>query len=172
RGWVCEDCHRVMHADCMPKYALNNNMWIGDIPLALQKLNFMETLLVAWHYPRCYVFKLYPRDGGQSQNPRHLQWAMAGNVTLYEINTPAVVDMLEGTLMPQTVQTLSSVLVITFIGTKHLLTDWLSHTFRVRQDIVYEALKWLQENNVNYEDIKICHEHMDALLKDGIPGEI
>ncbi|KIO04877.1 hypothetical protein M404DRAFT_25958 [Pisolithus tinctorius Marx 270] len=80
--------------------------------------------------------------------------------------------MLEGTLMPQTVQTLSSVLAITFIGTKHLPTDWLSCTFQVWWDIVYEALKWLQENNVNYEDIKICHERMDALLKDGIPGEI
>ncbi|KAI6142165.1 hypothetical protein BKA82DRAFT_3931150, partial [Pisolithus tinctorius] len=172
RGWVCEDCHRAMHADCMPKYALNNNMWIGDIPLTLQKLNFVETLLVAQHYPWCYVFKLYPRDGGQSQNPWHLQWAMAGNVTLYEINTPAVVDMLKGTLMPQTVQTLSSVLVITFIRMKHVLTDWLSCTFRVWQDIVYEALKWLQENNVNYKDIKICHERMDTLPKDGIPGEI
>ncbi|KAI6138412.1 hypothetical protein BKA82DRAFT_3932534, partial [Pisolithus tinctorius] len=166
---VCEECHRAMRADRMPKYALNNNLWIGDIPLTLQKLNFVETLLVARHYPWCYVFKLYPRDGGRSQNPRHLQRAMAGNVTLYEINTLAVVDMLEGTLMPQTVQTLSSVLAITFIGTKHVPTDWLSQTFRVRRDVVYDALRWLQENNMNYEDIKICHECMVALPEDGIP---
>ncbi|KIN96568.1 hypothetical protein M404DRAFT_33056 [Pisolithus tinctorius Marx 270] len=83
---------------------------------------------------------------------------MAGNVTLYEINMVAVVDTLEGRLMPQTVEMLSSVLAITFVGTKYLPTDWLSRTF--------------QENNENYQDIMICPECMQSLPLDGIPVEI
>ncbi|KIN94129.1 hypothetical protein M404DRAFT_35377 [Pisolithus tinctorius Marx 270] len=158
--------------DRLPKYALNNNLWIGDVPLALGMLNFVETLLVARHYPRCYVFKLYPRDSARSQNLRHLQRAMAGNVTLYEINMSAVVDMLEGRLMPQTVETLSSVLAITFVGTKYLPTDWLSRTFRVRRAVVFDALQWLQDNNENYWDITISPERMQSLPVDGIPEEI
>ncbi|KIO04742.1 hypothetical protein M404DRAFT_52669, partial [Pisolithus tinctorius Marx 270] len=156
----------------MPKYAQNNNLWIGEVPLALRKLNFMETLLVARHYPRCYVFKLYPREAVRSQNPRHLQRAMAGNVTLYEINVPAVVDMLEGRLIPQTVETLSSILAITLVGTKQLPTDWLTRTFRVRQDAVLEALKWLQANNENYSDVTVSDARVNKLPEDGIPAEI
>ncbi|KIN94229.1 hypothetical protein M404DRAFT_117818, partial [Pisolithus tinctorius Marx 270] len=156
----------------MPKYALNNNLWIGEVPLALCKLNFVETLLVMRHYPQCYVFKLYPRDAHHSQNPCHLQCAMAGNVTLYEVNVTTVVDMIKGRLMPQTVQMLSSVLAITLVGTKHLPTDWLSHTFQVRWDVVFEALKWLQANNENYSDITISHDCVMTLPEDGIPSEI
>ncbi|KIO04732.1 hypothetical protein M404DRAFT_25843 [Pisolithus tinctorius Marx 270] len=172
KGWVCHECQRAMCADRMPKYALNNNLWIGKVPLVLRKLNFVETLLVMHHYPRCYVFKLYPRDAHRSQNPRHLQRAMAGNVTLYEVNITAVVDMIEGRLMPQTVQTLSSVLAITLVGTKHLPTDWLSCTFRVRRDVVFEALKWLQANNENYSDVTVSHDRVMTLPEDGIPSEI
>ncbi|KIN98793.1 hypothetical protein M404DRAFT_54144, partial [Pisolithus tinctorius Marx 270] len=56
---VCGDCFRALSGDRMLKLALNNNMWLGDAPLVLRKLTFAETLLVAWHYPCCYIFKLY-----------------------------------------------------------------------------------------------------------------
>ncbi|KIO09446.1 hypothetical protein M404DRAFT_21969 [Pisolithus tinctorius Marx 270] len=161
--------------DCthrLPKYAMNNNLWLGDIPFTLQNLSFVESLLIARHYPWCYVFKLYPRDGSRSQNPHHLQWAMAGNVTLYEINVPAIVDMLEGRLLPQTVEMLSSILAITMVGTKQLPKDWLSRTFRVHREVVQDALKWLQANNENYSDIMISDQHIFMLLEDGIPAEI
>ncbi|KAI6153942.1 hypothetical protein BKA82DRAFT_23165 [Pisolithus tinctorius] len=172
QGWVCQECHRALRANRMPKYAMNNNLWIGDILLALQKLQFVESLLVAQHYPRCYVFKLYPRDASRAQNPHHLQRAMAGNVTLYEINVPAVVDMLEGRLLLQSVETLSSVLAIMLVGTKQLPKSWLSRTFRVHCDVVLEALKWLQANNENYNDVTISEEHINMLPVDGIPAEI
>ena len=48
-------------------------MWLGDPPLVLRKLTFAEMLLIARHYPRCYVFKLYPKDGMRGSNPAHLQ---------------------------------------------------------------------------------------------------
>ena len=41
---------------------------------------------------------------------------MAGNVTLYDVNTSAVASMLEGNLLPQGVASLSSIVAITFIG--------------------------------------------------------
>ena len=66
---------------------------------------------------------------------------MAGNVTLYEVNTSAIASMLEGSLLPQAVETLSSVLAITLIGTHKLPNDWLSQTFRVRCQAVHEVLQ-------------------------------
>ncbi|KIO14870.1 hypothetical protein M404DRAFT_119207 [Pisolithus tinctorius Marx 270] len=80
--------------------------------------------------------------------------------------------MIEGRLMLQTVQTLSSVLAITLVGTKHLPTDWLSCTFRVRQDVVFKALKWLQANNENYSNVTVSHDRVMTLPEDGIPSEI
>ncbi|KIO12200.1 hypothetical protein M404DRAFT_20030 [Pisolithus tinctorius Marx 270] len=97
---------------------------------------------------------------------------MAGNVTLYEINVPAIVEMLEGRLLPQTIQMLSSILAITLVGMKQLLKDWLSHTFRVRRDVVLDALKWLQANNENYSNVTISQERILTLPEDGIPAEI
>jgi len=130
-AWVCHECARAIRADRLPKFALNNNMWLGDPPLQLRKLTFVENLLIARHHTRCYVFKLYPKDGSRGHHPAHLQRAMAGNMTLYEMNTSAVASMLEGQLLPQGVGTLSSILAITFIGTWKLPSDWLSRTFRV-----------------------------------------
>ncbi|KIO11878.1 hypothetical protein M404DRAFT_98925, partial [Pisolithus tinctorius Marx 270] len=172
KGWVCWECYRALRANKMPKLALNNNMWLGDPPLELRRLTFAETLLVARHYPRCYVFKLYPRDGSRGYNPAHLQRGMAGNMTLYEVNTTAMASMLEGSLMPQHVTTLSSVLAITFIGTRSLLKNWLSRTFRVRREAVHEALQWLKQNNPLYHDITISEQRLMTLPDDEVPEEI
>ena len=172
KGWVCNECRRALQAGKLPKLALNNNMWLGDPPLALRKLTFAETLLIARHYSRCYVFKLYPKDGTHGYNPAHLQRAMAGNVMLYKVNTSTIASMLEGSLLPQGVETLSSVLAITLIGTRKLPNDWLSQTFRVRRQAVHEALQWLHKHNILYQDIKTSHERLAVLPEDRIPEEI
>ena len=157
KGWVCDQCNRAIRTGKMPKFALNNNMWLGDPPVALCKLTFAENLLITWHYPRCYVFKLYPKEGSHGHHPAHLQRAMAGNMMLYEVNTSAIASMLEGSLLPQGVSILSSVLAITFIGTQKLPNDWMARTFRVRREAVYEALQWLHNHNELYHDISgIC----------------
>ena len=96
----------------------------------------------------------------------------ATNVMLYEVNTSTVASMLEGSLLLQGVETLCSVLAITLIGTHKLPNDWLSWTFRVRRQAVHEALQWLHEHNLLYQDIKISHEHLAVLPEDRIPEEI
>ncbi|KIN94091.1 hypothetical protein M404DRAFT_35392 [Pisolithus tinctorius Marx 270] len=156
----------------MPKLALNNNMWLGDPLLELRRLMFAETLLIARHYPRCYVFKLYPKDSSRGYNAAHLQRGMAGNVTLYEVNTTAIASMLEGSLMPQEVTSLSSVLAITFIGTCMLPKNWMSRTFQVQWEAVHKALQWLKENNSLYHDINISEQRLKTLPDDEIPVEI
>ena len=133
-------------------------MWLGNPPLQLCKLTFAELLLIAQHYAQCYVFKLYPKENSKPYHPAHLQRAMAGNVTLYDVNMSAVVSMLEGALLPQSVNMLSNVVAITFIGTRRFPKNWLSHTFRVQHQAVYEALQWLHLHNQLYHDIIISEE--------------
>ena len=100
-------------------------MWLGDPPLALHKLTFVESLLIARHYTRCYVFKLYPKDGTRGYRASHLQRGMAGNVTLYKVNTSAITSMLEGALLPQSVNMLSSCNRSVFFFLSNLQLDYI-----------------------------------------------
>jgi len=170
-AWVCDECHRALFSKTIPKFALANNLWIGNTPHELAMLTLPEQLLVARHYVRCYVVKLYPRSG-YATKPEHLQRGISGNVTLYDMNTDAVVRMLEGQLLPQPATELASVLGVTYIGTRKLPKTWLKSTFRVRRRVVYEALMWLKEYNHIYHDVVICPERLSKLPEDDIPLEI
>lgn len=170
-AWICTECDIALRKEKVPRYSLANDLWIGEIPWELATLTIPEQLLIARHYPRCYVFKLYPRDGRQL-SPDQLQRGMKGNVSLFELNTEDVVKMLEGQLMPNLASTLASVLAITFVGSHSLSKDWLQSTFRVRRRSVYEALDWLKRNNSMYQDIHVEEHRLRMLPEDGIPDEI
>jgi hypothetical protein len=170
-GCVCCECYRSLEADTMPKFALANNMWIGPIPHELAVLTLPEELLISRHFPRCYIFKLYPKDT-RGANPSHLQRGMAGNVTLYNMNTDDVAKMIEGQFLPQPVASLASVLAVTYVGTRNLPKDWLKSTFRVRRDAVFNALTWSKAHNPLYVDIQISGAQLACLLEDGVPQEI
>lgn len=170
-AWICNECHWSLVADRLPKFALANNMWIGQVPPQLSMLTFPEELLISHHYPRCYVVKLYPRHG-RGVNPSHLQRGMTGNVTLYDLNTHDVVKMLEGQLLPQRAGVLASVLAITYVGTKKMPKNWLKSTFRVRCLVVHDALIWLKANNPLYADINIADDLLAQLPEDVVPKEI
>jgi hypothetical protein len=97
---------------------------------------------------------------------------MTGNVSLYNMNTDAVVMMLEGQLLPHPAVLLASVIAVTYVGTKKLPKTWLKSTFQVRRHIVYEALMWLKCHNEIYKDIAISDEHLSGLPEDDVPMEI
>ena len=102
--WMCLDCTRSLERRLMPKMALANNLWIGEVPLELQGLTIPEQLLIARHYPRCYIFKLFPRDVDSHVSFDRLYSGMAGNASLYDLNTQEVVEMLKGQRMPSPVE--------------------------------------------------------------------
>lgn len=166
-AWICTDCEMALRKEKVPRYSLANDLWIGDVPWELVTLTIPEQLLIARHYPRCYVFKLYPQDGHQL-SPDQLQKEMKGNISLFNLNTEDVVKMLQGQLMPN----LASMLAITFVGSHSLSKDWLKSTFRVRRRCVYEALVWLKQHNAMYEDICIEEDRLRLLPEDGIPDEV
>ena len=170
--WICFDCLRPLERHRLPKLSLANNLWIGDIPSELMGLTVPEQLLIARHYPRCYIFKLYPRDVDTHIPSDQLYTGMVGNATLFELNTQEVVEMLNGQRMPSPVQSLASVIAITFMGKKKLPMDWLKKTFRVRRNIVYDALSWLKNNNPIYADINIDQSRLAELPEDNIPDEL
>ncbi|KAF8526377.1 hypothetical protein JB92DRAFT_2826579 [Gautieria morchelliformis] len=155
----------------VPSLALANQMWIGRVPLQLRQLTIPKQMLVAFHYPRCFVFKLFPKNGSPG-DPDTLQRGLAGNVTTYALNMPDIVRMLEGDLMPRPAQILASVIAVTFIGVGTVPKCWLSNTFRVFRAAVLEALLWLRANNAMYHDVAISEDRLQSLPVDGVPDEI
>ena len=170
--WMCFECIRPLERRTLPKLSLANNLWIGDIPSELIGLTILEQLLIARHYPRCYIFKLFPRDIDSHIPLDQLYTGMAGNASLFELNTQEVVEMIKGQQMPSSVRTLASVIAITYVGSRVLPKDWLKKTFRVRRDVVYDALVWLQRHNPIYADINIDRSRLRELPEDDVPDEL
>ena len=170
--WMCFECLRSLECSMMPKLSLANNLWIGDIPFELADLTIPEQLLIARHYPRCYIFKLFPRDMTSHFPLDQLYSGMAGNASLFELNTREIVEMLKGQRMPSPVQTLVSVIAITFVSSKTLPMDWLKKTFRVRRGVVCGALVWLKRHNPIYSDICLDMSRLEDLPEDDIPQEL
>lgn len=170
-GMFCDDCLRCLRKKHRPPLALSNNMWIGDVPEVISCLTIPEQMLIALHYPRCFIFKLFPKNGSGG-DPDTLQRGIVGNVTTYALNTGDVVKMLEGNLLPRAPELLASVIAVSFIGLGKLPKKWLKGTFRVRRSAVHAALQWLKANNELYEDIEISNEALQILPEDGVPEEI
>ncbi|KAF8520057.1 hypothetical protein JB92DRAFT_2611328, partial [Gautieria morchelliformis] len=166
----CYDCTGALVKNKVPSLALANQMWNGCVPLQLQRLTIPEKMLVAFHYPHCFVFKLFPKNGSPG-DPDMLQRGLAGNVTTYTLNMPDIVHMLEGDLMPHPAQILASVMAVTFIGLGTVPKRWLSNTFHVRRVAVLEALLWLRANNAMYHNVAISEDHLKSLPVDGVPDE-
>ena len=155
-----------------PKFSLANNLWIGKIPWQLQVLSLPEQLLISHLYSRVYVFKLFPK-GGAGNNPSTLQRGMRGTVCTYDLDMGGIASMVSGDLMPRPPSVLASLISVTFIGLGDLPRHWIRTTFRVRRQVVYEALCWLKEHNKKYYDtVQIDAAQISALPEDDVPIEV
>jgi len=172
---ICHQCLEDLKkpANKPPKMSLANGLWIGRIPWALQVLTFPEQLLIALLYPRVYVFKLFPKRQQGIRKMASLQRAMRGNVSTYDLNSEAIASMVQGNLMPRPPAILASLISVTFIALGEVPKKWVHSTFRVRRQVVLEALCWLKVNNTKYyRDIEISPTRIQTLPDDDVPEEI
>ncbi|THH07769.1 hypothetical protein EW146_g9213 [Bondarzewia mesenterica] len=147
---LCKPCHSSLSADhdLPPPLSQANNMWPGAIPFELQRLTMPESLLIATYYVRMAVIKLYPKNRHAGRDPR---WSPT-----------------------------STTATAFAIGDVHCLCwiwdyskDFLHKTFRVRRQVVADALRWLKENNQKYYgEIEISADRLCALPEDDVPDEI
>lgn len=171
-GWVCNLCRASMERGKRPPLSLSNEMWIGDPPEELCDLTFTEEILIARAYPRCYVFKMFPKMNRYGIAPESLQRGMRGNVTSYHANINSIADMVEGNIMPKPLSILPHLIAVCFIGVGKLPKDWIKKTFAVRRDKLRRALLWLKNNNRFYENIEITEERLQNVPEDDVPIEI
>ncbi len=46
-GTICNKCYKSLTLNKIPAFALNNLMWVGDIPQELRELTLSEQKLIA-----------------------------------------------------------------------------------------------------------------------------
>ena len=44
---ICKTCYAAVKKNKLPKFALARGLWIGNVPLQLQDLQYFERLLIA-----------------------------------------------------------------------------------------------------------------------------
>lgn len=174
---VCATCHQALSRRKCPKWALANDMWIGDVPTELQGLTLPERLLIGLYIPCAHVVKLYPKASGASfWNPESMYDGLKGNVSSFPLDQRQVADMLD-IVKPAPLTLLSATMVITYVGPKNRPLHWLhGHglpaNFKVRRLKVAKALAWLKDNNPLYARIEISQERVDALPLNAVPEEL
>jgi hypothetical protein len=95
-GAVCRECISSLEKGRLPRLALANGMWIGEIPFELAVLMLPEQILIARHFPAANIVKLFPEKKGV----RSGNGALRGNVSTYRLNTDEIADMVDGNIMP------------------------------------------------------------------------
>lgn len=171
---VCNGCVRDLSQTTSqpPPYSLANNLWVGPIPWQLQVLTFPEQQLIALLYPRVYVIKLFPKDRRAQYEECTLQTALRGNVSTYALNMAKIADMVDGRLMPRPPAILANLISITFVGRGRLQKNHLRTTYRVRRQVVADALRWLKSHNRYYYNIDISDARLASLPEDDVPDEL
>lgn len=171
---ACNSCLSILAHDKTPPLVLANDMWIGDILLALKILTLPERILITQYFPTTYIVKLYPKKKGAHTwaTTSSLHSALRGNMSSYHLNTNQIAAMVGDSVMPPHPSILAATIGVTFVGPKHLPTKSMPGFLCVDQAQVHMALAWLKINNPIYGDITISNTRLNELPEDGMPPKI
>jgi hypothetical protein len=154
---ICDSCRSSVRQGKVPELALANGLWIGDVPLELKCLNFVEKMLVARVRHTCAYVKV---ASGMRK--------MTANVIAFQSPVPKVYNIL-----PPPRDDLDEVLAILYTGPCKPTPDDLKRLpFFVRRNNVVKALEWLKLNHRDYADIDISQENLKQYSETAIPVSI
>lgn len=145
---ICKQCRTSLKKNKrLPRLAMANGLWLGQVPLELADLTFVEKLLVARY--------------------RHNVCVVTVNCGARKMHANAVVFSQPvarfSAALPPTKAELGDILAVTFTGPcKPTENDFKRAPFFVRKDVVRRALLWLQQHHRDYADLEISEENLDT----------
>lgn len=150
----------------MPKYALANGLWIGEVDKLLPKLTTVEQSLISKYRCRAILIKLRYIKGGNGQ------YALKGNLVSFP-QDPITANKLI-TMIPPSLDSLSESIAIHFVGATHPPIDIIKacDLLYVRRAVVSTWITWLQIHHVGYKDITIDTQAINTLPHNDIPSSI
>ncbi|KIJ25640.1 hypothetical protein M422DRAFT_84980, partial [Sphaerobolus stellatus SS14] len=156
----CKQCIKKNAFIKVPLYSYANHCWIGEVPLVLQGLSWLEEQCIARARATRCVMKLQKGPKGQ--------FASHGNVCIFPQEPSSLAYVL-----PPPINTLHDENAVVFVAsaenpvTKETLDK---PPLLVHQSRILAALDWLKENNPLYQSVEISHDILTHdYPEDGVP---
>lgn len=178
--WTCRFCYRTLSKNVMPRCALANGMFVGEVPDCLKDLTVVEEAMIARRRAKCWIIHLNEGGGGVHRTDAgashgaslpSTQRGMKGHIIVY----PSAPQNIGSVLPPSMEETVTPMCVV-FVGSCRPSKEWLrtkAKPLLVRREKVRSALIWLKNNNPLYADVTIDNELLDSLPEESVaPVEI
>ena len=165
---LCQQCsaHRVPTA--VPRFALANGTWVGDVPDCLRELTLAEEILIGLYFMRGVVITLGSRGGASSR-----QRGFSGHVISFPLNPEST----RAALLPRNVTVLKDIIAVNYFGPavrrsefRNNLSASAKKLVLVRRKVVLAAIAWLQRYNRLYSMVCVDSDSLEELPEDNIPA--
>ena len=157
---ICKDCYSSLEKEKMPKYALANKLYHGELPSEFKYLTWMEEMVCAKFRNTAYVTRLFG-----STDPA-LPLVLHGNTCAHEMNVISTASVL-----PRTPSDINDMLSVVFIGPGKLQQKHLKNLFCIRKQKVWSFLLWLHDYNFLYSNIVLNPDILSQYPDDDcLPG--
>ncbi|KAJ3823872.1 hypothetical protein F5880DRAFT_1441073, partial [Lentinula raphanica] len=148
---VCLTCRASIREGKVPRFALCNGLWLGDVPPELKNLTFYEKMLISRvRHSKCFVRVCK----GASNSTGHCK--LVSNVISFENPTPKIYDVL-----PPPKEEIEEVLAIMFSGTAQPTDEEYRRSLVfVRRNVVADAINYCILNHSDYEDVTFSPDNL------------
>jgi len=157
---ICGQCFRSLSCAKVPRFALANKLYRGQMPPQFRDLTWVEEMVCAIYRNMAHITRLY-----QSSDPVQ-PFIFHGNTCAHRTNLVSTAQVL-----PRTPADINGMLTVVFVGPTKL-TPWTLRTlFHICKGLVWSFLHWLCNHNHLYEHIILDESVMDLYPEDGtVPG--
>ncbi|KAJ3921050.1 hypothetical protein F5877DRAFT_36794, partial [Lentinula edodes] len=161
--YLCRECLAYMHRSIMPRLALKNHLYRGELPEDLQNVTWVEEMACSIYRTSAHVTRIF---GSSSEcDPFQLH----GNTCAHPLNICYTAKRL-----PWSPADLNDLISIIFVGPKKLAKEDLQKLtpFFVRRSVIRMLLLYLQKHNRLYIELPPIDEQVLAMYPDNnlLPG--
>ncbi|KAE9391589.1 hypothetical protein BT96DRAFT_749375, partial [Gymnopus androsaceus JB14] len=160
---LCCSCYTALSKEKMPRWALNNHMYRGELPEYLHDITWIEEMACSLYRTTAHVARIF----GSSSETDPLQ--MRGNTCAHPMNL-----FKNATTLPWAPSDLNDLISIVFVGPRKLKPEELRKLtpYVVRKPKISALLKFLCTHNRLYVGLPAIDENTLDLYpeNDILPG--
>jgi Helitron helicase-like domain at N-terminus len=152
---LCHSCHtELWEKNGLPKDALANHRWIGEVPDVLKRLTLIDQALVAQcHYNGCVI---------QLEHRKDNYHFVKGYMVLVPQDTSELL-----TLLPQHPAKLAETMKLVWVGKEKTDKDQVQSQATCHLLLALKALEWLCANHADYKNGAV---EIDYAVLNGLPA--
>ena len=141
---ICGDCSTDLAKHKIPRFALANGLYRGELPDIFTDLTWVEEKICAIYCTTAHITRLF-----QSSDPSQPK-VFHGNTCAHDMNIVSTASVL-----PRTPADVTGLLSMIFVGPGKFNPKQLGTVFRVRKAKIWAFLLWLKHHNRLYANVPL-----------------